>query len=206
MSSWSEDKEVKKTGLHNNNSFANAIHLKGAALSNCWGFVDGTVRPICRPSQHQEVMYNGHKRIHALKFQTVKTPNDLMAHLYEPVEGRRHNAYIWRESRRLEELEARSQERHILCIYGDPAGPYARNCMLLSSLLILHQSRRHLMHPCPRCALVLNRPSETFLMISSLLTIRSNRKFPSGHVGRCTLCQDFRLMLIHVSTRTIHLF
>ena len=55
-------------------SFANAIHLKGAALSNCWGFVDGTVRPICRPDQHQGVTYNGHKRIHALKFQSVTTP------------------------------------------------------------------------------------------------------------------------------------
>ena len=28
-------------------SFARAIHQRGAALSNCWGFVDGTVRPIC---------------------------------------------------------------------------------------------------------------------------------------------------------------
>jgi hypothetical protein len=25
--------------------FANAIHSRGAALQNCWGFVDGTVRP-----------------------------------------------------------------------------------------------------------------------------------------------------------------
>ena len=31
-------------------SFANVVHNKGAALDNCWGFVDGTVRPICRPS------------------------------------------------------------------------------------------------------------------------------------------------------------
>ena len=33
--------------------FANAIHSRGAALQNCWGFVDGTVRPICRPGEHQ---------------------------------------------------------------------------------------------------------------------------------------------------------
>ncbi|KAJ8049574.1 hypothetical protein HOLleu_02366 [Holothuria leucospilota] len=32
-------------------SFANAIYLKGAALSNCWVFLDGTVRHICRPDQ-----------------------------------------------------------------------------------------------------------------------------------------------------------
>ena len=27
--------------------FADAIHRKGAALNNCWGFIDGTVRPVC---------------------------------------------------------------------------------------------------------------------------------------------------------------
>jgi len=28
---------------------ADAISGKGSALSNCWGFVNGTVRPIARP-------------------------------------------------------------------------------------------------------------------------------------------------------------
>ena len=51
--------------------YADAIHEKGAALSNCWGFVDGTVRPVCRPVQLQRQLYNGHKRIHSLKFQSV---------------------------------------------------------------------------------------------------------------------------------------
>ena len=27
-------------------SYANAIHQKGAGLSNCWGFIHGTVRPV----------------------------------------------------------------------------------------------------------------------------------------------------------------
>ena len=43
--------------------FANAITNKGAALDNCWGFIDGTVRPMCRPKQHQRLFYNGHKRV-----------------------------------------------------------------------------------------------------------------------------------------------
>ena len=63
--------------------FANAIHRKGAALDNCWGFVDGTVRPITR--QGQRVMYNGHKRVHGIKFQSVVSPNGLIANLYGPV-------------------------------------------------------------------------------------------------------------------------
>lgn len=47
--------------------FALAVHGKGAALENCWGFVDGTVRPICHPGENQCVMYNEHKRVEALK-------------------------------------------------------------------------------------------------------------------------------------------
>ena len=52
-------------------AYANAIHFQGATLNNCIGFVDGTVRPISRPRKLQRSMYNGHKRIHALKFQSV---------------------------------------------------------------------------------------------------------------------------------------
>ena len=47
--------------------FADAVYSKEAALNNCWGFIDGTVRPISRPGEHQRVMYNGHKRVHAIK-------------------------------------------------------------------------------------------------------------------------------------------
>ena len=51
--------------------FAYVIHAKGAALDNCWGFVNGTVRPICRPSMNQRAVYNGQKRVHSLKCQSV---------------------------------------------------------------------------------------------------------------------------------------
>ena len=53
--------------------YSNAIADKGAALHNCFGFVDGTVRPVCRPGEHQKVIYNGHKTVHALKFQCGST-------------------------------------------------------------------------------------------------------------------------------------
>lgn len=65
--------------------YCNAIKDKGAALNNCWGFVDGTVRPLSRPGENQRVLYNGHKRVHALKFQSVVIPNGLIANLYGPV-------------------------------------------------------------------------------------------------------------------------
>ena len=65
--------------------YAAAVHEKGGPLENCFGFIDGTVRPICRPKKLQRTMYNGHKRLHAMKFQSVSLPNRLIAHLYGPV-------------------------------------------------------------------------------------------------------------------------
>ena len=65
--------------------YADAIHNKGAALKNFFGFIDGTVRPISRPLQNQRIVYNGHKRVHVFKFLAVALPNDLIGHLYGPV-------------------------------------------------------------------------------------------------------------------------
>ena len=65
--------------------YSNAIADKGAALHNCFGFVDGTVRPVCRPGEQQRVIYNGHKRVQPLKFQCVALPNGLIDNLYDPV-------------------------------------------------------------------------------------------------------------------------
>lgn len=65
--------------------YVDAVSDKGAALNNCFGFVDGTVRPICRPGEHQRMVYTGHKRVHALKFQAVALPNGLIRRLFGPV-------------------------------------------------------------------------------------------------------------------------
>ena len=51
--------------------YAAAIYAKGPPLTNCWGFIDGTVRPISRPGNNKRALYNGHKRVHAIKFQSV---------------------------------------------------------------------------------------------------------------------------------------
>ena len=65
--------------------YSNTIADKGAALNNYLGFVDGTVRPVCRPGEYQRVIYNSHKRVHALKVQCVALPNGLICSLYGPV-------------------------------------------------------------------------------------------------------------------------
>jgi len=57
---------------------ADAVAAKGAALQNYFGFIDGTVRPICRPVEQQRILYNGYKRLHSLEFQAVALPNGLI--------------------------------------------------------------------------------------------------------------------------------
>ena len=65
--------------------YARAISDKGAALKNCFGFIDGTVRATCRPDENQREVYNGHKKVHGLKFHSVSLPNGMIANLYGPV-------------------------------------------------------------------------------------------------------------------------
>ncbi|XP_046840374.1 uncharacterized protein LOC124434526 [Xenia sp. Carnegie-2017] len=105
--------------------FATVIHQKGAALNNCWGFIDGTVRPVARPGRLQRTLYNGHKKVHAIKFQSIATPSGMIANLYGPVEGKRHDSAMLAQSGILNMLQQCSfnMQGDILCIYGDPAYP-----------------------------------------------------------------------------------
>lgn len=105
--------------------FANKVHDKGAPLENCWGFIDGTVRPVSRPGENQRIVYNGHKRVHALKFQSVVTPNGHIANMFGPIEGKRHDSGMLADSGLLNLLQQHSYDSNgnPLCIYGDPAYP-----------------------------------------------------------------------------------
>lgn len=74
--------------------YAAAIYRRGGTLENCFGFIDGTARPISRPSEHQSLLYNGHKRIRALKFQSVAIPNGMIGYLYGPVGKSTHRPFL----------------------------------------------------------------------------------------------------------------
>ncbi|CAH3142632.1 unnamed protein product, partial [Porites evermanni] len=84
-------------------TYSEAIRDKGAASENCFGFVGGTVRPISKPGVNQSAVYNGHQRVHALKFQSLALPNGLIGDLFGPF--------------------AFSPAGQEMCIYGDPAYP-----------------------------------------------------------------------------------
>lgn len=78
-------------------TFSKAINDKGAAMENCIGFIDGTIVGVARPRGYmrQLVVYNGHKRKHALKYRAINTPDGMIVHAHGPVEGRRHDVYLY---------------------------------------------------------------------------------------------------------------
>ena len=87
--------------------------------------MDGSVRPCCRPGQHQRLVYNGHKRTHALKFQSLAVPNGMIANMYGPVESRKHDSAMLAMSNVLPQLQRLSVDTqgNIMCMYGDLAYP-----------------------------------------------------------------------------------
>lgn len=93
--------------------FSGAIQEKCSVLSHCLGFMDGTVLGIARPSDgaEQNAAYNGHKRKHALKFQTITGPDGIIIHAHGPMEGRRHDWALYVES----DIERQLRE---VCLLG----------------------------------------------------------------------------------------
>ncbi|KAF0744168.1 hypothetical protein Ae201684P_018794 [Aphanomyces euteiches] len=98
--------------------YSSSIRNRGAALSNCIGFVDGTLRGI---QALQKCVCNGHKRKHGLKYQGVIAPDGMFIDFFGPIPGRRHDIYLLHESKLLQKMDkllvADGSE---FCIYGDP--------------------------------------------------------------------------------------
>lgn len=115
--SWLDEEHLQQ--------YADAISDIGGPLQHCWGFIDGTVRPICRPSVNQKLVYSGHKRVHGLKFQSVVIPNGLIANMYGPIEAKRHDSAMLRMSELLPKLEQymTMPGGTVFSLYGDLAYP-----------------------------------------------------------------------------------
>jgi hypothetical protein len=62
------------------------------------GFLDGTCRPICKPSLFQRSMYTGWKKRHQLKWSCVVTPDGMIASCTGPYAGRRTDRHMLRSS------------------------------------------------------------------------------------------------------------
>ncbi|ETV85573.1 hypothetical protein H257_03281 [Aphanomyces astaci] len=116
--------------------FSQAVVAKGAKVHNVWAFIDGTVRECRRPegNERQRTVYNGHKRRHTVKYQTLVNPDGIIAHAFGPIEGRRHDLIILRHSN-LENVIARDARFQVFVVFGDPAYGYPDQ---LASHLVEH--------------------------------------------------------------------
>lgn len=85
-----------------------------------WGFVDGTLRPVARPSKGQEAVYNGWKHIHALKYQIISTPDGLIF-AQGPWDGSENDWSVWNKSGVAEWLQCSSfqEDGKMLYLFGD---------------------------------------------------------------------------------------
>jgi hypothetical protein len=110
--------------------YSDLIYAKsGGAVQNVWGFIDGTLRRTCRPSRFQRHAYSGHRRVHGIKFQSVVTPDGLIALLFGPTAGSRHDSFMLSESELLPTLANLMPDTvgvEIFSLYGDPAYPQSQ--------------------------------------------------------------------------------
>ncbi|SJX65773.1 uncharacterized protein SRS1_25042 [Sporisorium reilianum f. sp. reilianum] len=81
---------------HNLQRYAQHISSK-CGMDLVWGFVDGTLCPVARPTQGQEAVYNGWKHIHALKYQIISTPDGLIF-VQGPWDGSKNDWSVWKKS------------------------------------------------------------------------------------------------------------
>ena len=97
------------------------------AVHGVWGFIDGTLRKSCRPSRFQRLAYSGHKRCHGIKFQSVVTPDGLIAMMFGPIPGSRHDSFMLGQSNLVQQLREiiplNAQGMPAYQLYGDPAYP-----------------------------------------------------------------------------------
>ena len=69
--------------------------------------------------------------MHTLKYQSVTTPSGIIANLFGPVEGKRHDCAVLEMSGLLQTLQRYSHgpNGELLCIFGDPVFPLRRNLL-----------------------------------------------------------------------------
>ena len=134
--------------------------------------MDDTVKQICLPGEMQRTVCNGHKRIHAIKFQAIATPNGLVANLYGPVEGKRHDSRMLADSAILPLLQQYSvnQIGNQLCIYGNLTYPLRPQLQTSFSNPQLNPQKLHITLPLVKQELVLSGYLETLQTFLNFLT------------------------------------
>ena len=108
-------------------TFADAVFQKCAHAPGCVGFIDGTFRSCCRPTEGQRLLYSGYKKKHGVKFQSVVAPNGMIMDLYGALPGKRGDSYMLRRSGLLGRMATLCATLGLaLYVYGDPAYPLSQ--------------------------------------------------------------------------------
>jgi hypothetical protein len=88
----------KRLTLGKLEEYAACFRTCGIPYHRLWGFIDGTIKKICRPLENQRLYYSGHKRMHCLRFQNVTTPDGLISSFFGPLPGSHNDLNILDES------------------------------------------------------------------------------------------------------------
>ena len=105
-------------------NYINAKVQKSVSLNNCFSLVDNILTRICRHNLNQRRAYNGHKKVHGIKFHSMISQNNLIGNLVGSWEYRRHDCLMLYESGLQDESQGvASFNGQPRCIYGDPAYP-----------------------------------------------------------------------------------
>jgi hypothetical protein len=125
--------------------FARKIYDKGAPLDVVAALIDGTLQKNARPIHNQRMVFNGWKRIHCLKYHVLLSPDGMIIHVYGPMDGRRHDETVFKESG-LESILAEhfwtpGGER--LYIYGDLGYSVGPNILCPYKGPVLSDDQKH---------------------------------------------------------------
>jgi hypothetical protein len=95
----------------------------GRECNAIFGVIDCTVRKIQAPSIGQQDAFNGHRHMHALKYQTVVAPDGIIIHISKGYPGTAHDYTIYEESGLIDILNefAFDSNGNSLATYGDAA-------------------------------------------------------------------------------------
>ena len=80
--------------------------------------------------QNKRIIYNGHKRIHALTFQSIAAPNGLIANLFGSVEGCKHDSATLAMSQtypRVQQFSRNQMDDPVFPHRPQPQGPFKSN-------------------------------------------------------------------------------
>lgn len=116
--------------------FAGVIKQKGALAERVWGFIDGTARRVARTVRNQRMLYSKYKHTHSLRYLMVMTPDGLFVYVFGPVEGRKNDEALFKESNLAQLLEQVSNDpsEEILSIFGDRGFQFGASAHLLSHI------------------------------------------------------------------------